>query len=92
MALAGDAGMLRLIVSTLVSTRRDRTVEFELPKIETAADVRTASSSVLAACARGELSPNEASEILTMISAYVRTIKEAEFEERIAALEMRQAK
>lgn len=38
MALNGDASMLRTLLSTLVSTRRDRTVEFELPKIETAAE------------------------------------------------------
>jgi hypothetical protein len=49
MALKGDAGMLRALLGTLVSTRRDRTVEFELPKIETVADARAASSAVLAA-------------------------------------------
>jgi hypothetical protein len=49
MALKGDAGILRALLGTLVSTRRDRTVEFELPKIETVADARAASSAVLAA-------------------------------------------
>jgi hypothetical protein len=31
----GDSIMLRALIRTLVPTRRDRTVEFDLPKIET---------------------------------------------------------
>src|SRR6266849_6668284 len=89
MALNGDASMLRALLSTLVSTRRDRTVEFELPKIETAADARTASSAVLAACARGELSPSEASEIMALISTHVQTIEVAELYTKVTAMEPR---
>jgi hypothetical protein len=87
MALKGDAGMLRAMLSTFVSTRCDRTVEFELPEIRTAADARADSSAVLAACAGGELSPSEASAIMALISTHVQTIEAAEFEERLAALE-----
>jgi hypothetical protein len=87
MALNGDASMLRALLGTLVPTRRDRTVEFELPKIETVGDARKATSAVLAACAAGELSPNEASEIMGLISSHVQTIEIAELEDRIVALE-----
>jgi Family of unknown function (DUF5681) len=90
MALGGDASMLRALLSTLL-TRRDRTVEFEMPKIETAADAVKASSAVLAACAAGELSPNEASEIMVLISTHVRTIEVAGLEARVAALEKTKA-
>ena len=38
-ALEGDSTMLRALLSTLVPPR-ERTVEFELPKIESAADAR----------------------------------------------------
>jgi hypothetical protein len=89
-ALAGDTGMLRALLSTLVPSRRERTVEFELPKVETAADALAASSAVLAACSRGELSTNEASEIMALISTHVRTIEVAELEARLVALEKRQ--
>jgi hypothetical protein len=37
-ALQGDRIMLRALLNTLVPPRRERTVEFELPKIESAAD------------------------------------------------------
>jgi hypothetical protein len=36
--------MLRALLGTLLPTRRERTVEFELPKIESAADAVKASS------------------------------------------------
>src|SRR5205085_9835233 len=45
-ALKGDSTMLRALLKTLVPPRRERTVEFELPKIESAADAPKASSAV----------------------------------------------
>jgi Family of unknown function (DUF5681) len=90
-ALQGDSAMLRALLSTLVPPRRERTVEFELPKIESAADARKASSAVITACAAGELSPHEASEIMGLISTHVRTIEVAELEARVAALEKKQS-
>jgi Family of unknown function (DUF5681) len=90
-ALAGDPTMLRALLGTLLPTRRERTVEFELPKIESAADAIRASSAVISACAAGELSPREASEIMGLISTHVRTLESAEFETRLAALEKKDA-
>jgi Family of unknown function (DUF5681) len=89
-ALAGDSTMLRVLLSTLVPTRRERTIEFELPKIESAADALKASCAVITACAAGELSPDEATEIMGLISTHVRTIEVAELEARLTALEKRQ--
>jgi hypothetical protein len=89
MALAGDSSMVRALVSSLMPRTRDRTVEFDLPKIETAADACAASAAVLAACSRGELSPNEATEVMALISSHVRTIEVAEIEARLTALEAR---
>jgi hypothetical protein len=89
MALKGDASMLRALLGTLVSTRRDRTVEFDLPEIETAADARAASSAVLAACAHGELSPSEASEIMALISTHLQTIEVVELYTKVTAVETR---
>jgi hypothetical protein len=66
--------MLRALLGTLVPSRRHRTVEFELPKIETAADAVTASAAVLSACARGDLSPGEAREIMGLIATHVQAM------------------
>jgi hypothetical protein len=90
-ALQGDSTMLRALLSTLVPPRRERTVEFELPKIESAADAVKASSAVMTACAAGELSPHEASEITGLISTHVGAIEVGELEARVAALEKKQS-
>jgi hypothetical protein len=89
-ALQGDTTMLRALLSTLVPPRRDRTVEFELPKIESAADLPKASSAVLAACAAGELSPREASEIMGLISTHARMIEVAALEKKQSPSEVQQ--
>jgi hypothetical protein len=90
MALEGDTTAMRLCLERLLAPRRERRVAFELPvKIETAADAARASSAVLAECAAGNLSPSEASEILTLISSHVRVLEVAELEARVAALENR---
>jgi hypothetical protein len=90
-ALAGDTPMLRALLTTLVPHRPHRTVEFELPKVETAADAVAASSAVLAACSRGEISLAEASEVMALIATHVHTIEVAHLEERMAALEEKQS-
>ena len=89
-ALQGDSTMLRALLSTLVPPRRERTVEFELPKIESAADADKASLAVITACAAGELSLHEANQIMGLISTHVRAIEVAE-EARAAVREKKQS-
>jgi hypothetical protein len=89
-ALQGDSAMLRALLSTLVPPRRERTVEFALPKIESSTDALKASSAVIT-CAAGELSPHEASQIMGLISTHVGAIEVAELEARVAALEKKQS-
>src|SRR5262249_33226426 len=90
-ALQGDSAMLRALLKTLVPPRRERTVEFELPKIESAADSLKASSAVLTACADGELTPHEAGQIMALISTHARAIEVPELKQRATALEKKQA-
>jgi hypothetical protein len=89
-ATEGDTTALRLCLERLLPTRRDRPVTFDLPKIETAADAVKASSSVLAACAAGDLSPGDAAEIMKLISSHTRVLETNELEARLAALEKAQ--
>jgi hypothetical protein len=91
-ALQGDSPMLRALLSTLVPPRRERTVEFDLPKIESAADAPKASAAVIAACAAGELSPHEARQIMELISTHKGTIEVAELAARVDALEKKRAR
>jgi hypothetical protein len=86
-ALEGDRIALRFCFERLVPPRRDCAVAFELPPIASAADALNVSSSVLAACARGALSPAEAATIMDLIGTHVRTLEVADFEARLTVLE-----
>jgi len=90
-ALEGDNAALRLCLERLLPPKRGRTVSFELPeKIETAADAVQASSLVLQACAAGDLSPDEALEIMNLISSHIRLVETNEIEARLTLLETQQ--
>jgi uncharacterized protein YjaG (DUF416 family) len=71
----------------VLPARRDRLVTFEMPKIESAKDACAASAAILTACANGELSPNEAVELMGLVATHVRLLEETEWEARLAALE-----
>jgi len=90
-ALEGDNAALRLCLERLLPPKRGRIVSFELPdKIETAADAVHASSLVLQACAAGDLSPDEALEIMNLISSHIRLVETNEIEARLTLLETQQ--
>jgi Family of unknown function (DUF5681) len=86
-ALEGDMTALRLCLERLLWPTRDRPVAFDLPPVESAADAISASSSVLAACAAGILSPGEAAQVMDLISTHVRMLAAGEIEARLSALE-----
>jgi hypothetical protein len=66
---------------------RGRVVAIDLPAVETAAGVVQAQAAVVAAMAAGELSPEEAAEIVTVLDAQCRAIQAHVNEQRIDALE-----
>ena len=92
LAKAGDLTAIRVCLDRLVPARRDRTVAFELPKIEKPGDAVTACAALLEAVADGALTPSEASELGKLIDACVRSIEASEFEERLSRLERGAAK
>ncbi|MGE0035548.1 MAG: DUF5681 domain-containing protein [Xanthobacteraceae bacterium] len=86
-ALTGDVRALRFCVERIAPTRRDQTVEFNLPPLETAQDVVPASAAVVQACAAGNLSPSEAAQVLALIATHARMLGLADIEARLRALE-----
>ena len=86
-ALDGDMVALRLCVERLLPPRRDRPVAFDLPAMQNAADALNASSAILTACAAGTLSPGEAAEIMSLVSAHVRMLEMTEIEARLITVE-----
>ena len=63
-AKGGDPTAMRLCVERLIPARKGRPVVFDLPAIETAADVANALGAIAGAMAAGELTPDEAGLLL----------------------------
>lgn len=86
-ALEGDATALRLCLDRIAPPRRDAPVAFELPPIKTADDAITASSALLVAVSAGEVTPDEAGRVMSLLTAHRQLVETADLEARIAALE-----
>lgn len=56
-AKAGDMTAARIVLDRITPVRRDRPVVFDLPAIETSADLPKATNALLQAVASGELPP-----------------------------------
>jgi hypothetical protein len=88
-ALAGDGVALRFCVGLILPARRDRPVVFDLPEIESAGDLVKAARALLAACAKGIVSPEEAKEVMDLIAAVQALEKMGDVEKAVIALERR---
>jgi hypothetical protein len=89
LAKAGDLTALRLCLERIAPARKDRPVQFALPKLETAADAVKATAAIVEAVAAGDLTPGEASELSKVVDAFTRAVEAHEFEERLTRLEQR---
>lgn len=87
LAKAGDVPALRLCLERIIPARKDAPVSFDLPKIETLADAKTASAAILAAVAAGDITPGEAASVMTLLTAHKQLVEATDFEERLTALE-----
>lgn len=87
LALDGDGPALRLCMDRLAPVRRDRHVQFDLPAIDTTADLPKATHALLQAIAAGDLTPSEAADIGKAVDAHVRAIEVTDIHERLARLE-----
>ena len=87
LAQDGDATAMRLCLDRMMPARKDRTITFALPPIETAADLTRATSALLQGVADGEITPSEAAELSKLVDAHVKAIEAVDFAGRLAALE-----
>lgn len=87
MALEGDGPAMKLCLDRLLSPRRDRSITFDLPAINSAADLPKATVAMLRAVASGEITPSEAADIGKAVSAHIEAITAADLSARLARLE-----
>jgi len=79
-------------ISRIIGPRRERPVHFELPPIESAADLKAAMAAVTSAVANGELTIREAWEFSQLLDNFIRAIDATEFATQLERLEAAQAK
>jgi hypothetical protein len=77
----------RLVLDRVCPARKGRPVTLAPPTIEGASDITAALSSVTDAMSQGEIAPEEASIIVTVIEAKRRALETVELEARVRALE-----
>jgi hypothetical protein len=87
MALAGDVQAMRICMDRIAPPRKDRHVSFALPKITGAEDHPAALSSIMAAVAKGVLTPTEGQALAAMLAEHRKAIETADIESRLSALE-----
>jgi hypothetical protein len=87
LALAGDAGALRLCLDRIVAPRREQPCSLALPEIRNPGDIGDAMAALIAAAARGEIPAGEALSFSQTIDTYLRAIDASDFDRRLCKLE-----
>jgi hypothetical protein len=86
-AKSGDMAAAKMILDRACPIPKGRRVALELPEIKTAVDVLAAHAKTIAAMAGGEISPDEAAVIASVLEAKRRAIETVDLTDRIARLE-----
>lgn len=89
MALSGDIQALRICMERIIPPRKSRPIKIALPAIETASDVVAAHAQVIWSMAGGDVTPDEANTVSSVLEMKRRAIETVDLEERLASLEAR---
>ena len=87
LAQKGDTTALRLCMERLAPAVKSRAVNLALPAVETAPDILKAQAATVQAMAAGEITPDEAATVASVLEAKRRAIETVQLEERVMRLE-----
>lgn len=87
LAKAGDMQALRLCMDRLAPPRKDRSIAFDMPAINTVDDLPAATRAIMGAVSVGDITPSEAAELGKLVDAHVRAIEVSDITKRLEALE-----
>lgn len=87
--LEGNPYVLRAWLDRLIPPRRERAVQFDLPPIDSPADLAPAMGAVMAALAAGEVTPGEAERITNAALAWMRAIENSDLAVQLQKLRER---
>lgn len=83
----GDMRAASIVLARTWPHRRGRPVTLDLPAVDTAGGLVQAQAAVIAAMARGELTPDEAAAVASVLETQRRALETGDHERRLAALE-----
>ena len=86
-ARAGDMAAARLVLDRVLPAPPDRRISFTLRPIACTEDAVKASADILAAMAKGEITPAEAEAVAKLLHNFIAASGLREFERRLEALE-----
>jgi len=87
MAMEGDVTALRICLDRILPVRKGRLVTFNLPPISEPSDLLKALYEILAGVSKGELSPEEAHTVASLLEQTRRSQEVIELEERMQKME-----
>jgi hypothetical protein len=91
LALAGDTTALRLCLDRIAPARKGRPITLAVGDVTSLNDLSAVQGEVVAALARGELTPEEAADVASVVEKLGQAWERRDLEERIQALEDRTA-
>ena len=87
LALAGDSTALRLCMERIAPAVKSRPIRLSLPAINTSDDVLKAQAIAIKAMAAGDITPDEAVTIASVLEAKRKAIETVDIEARLSKLE-----
>jgi hypothetical protein len=85
LAKAGDVQMLKFLLDRILP--KERSVHVDLPTMERADDAVDALGAIINAVGTGQITPNEAAALATLVATYARAINVHELESRLDKIE-----
>ena len=86
-ALGGDMTAMRLCLERICPPRKDQPVLIDLPEMTTSKGASRVMAGILEAVADGDITPDEASRVASIVEVYRKTLETSELEARLSALE-----
>lgn len=86
-ALEGDMVALRLCMDRIMPLRKDNFISLELPEIKDPRDLVKASALVIKSVQTGQLTPDQASRVFSLLESSKKLFETVELSERLDALE-----
>ena len=92
LALAGNVKCLHFCLDRLMPRRTGRPIDFTLPPVNEARDIAAAIAAITTAVNDGNLTAEEAGQLMQILNGYAKALETYDFAARIAALESQMKK